>query len=56
MLDSFSLNREKEVKAKPLEALKKLGHEKLELDEYESASVCSHSWPERSTWFRNYRI
>ncbi|ETW82235.1 AAA family ATPase, CDC48 subfamily [Heterobasidion irregulare TC 32-1] len=35
MLDSFSPNREKEVKAKPLEALKKLGHEKLELDEYE---------------------
>lgn len=30
-----------EVKAKPMEALKKLGHEKLKLDEYESA--CTYS-------------
>jgi hypothetical protein len=30
-----------DVKAKPMEALKKLGHEKLKLDEYESA--CTYS-------------
>lgn len=29
------------MKAKPMEALKKLGHEKLKLDEYESA--CTYS-------------
>lgn len=37
MLDSYgSPERKKEVKAKPLEALKKLGHKDLKLDEYES--------------------
>jgi hypothetical protein len=34
------------VKAKPMEALKKLGHEKLKLDEYESAYTFY--------WFTNF--
>lgn len=42
MMDSFtSPERKKEVKAKPLEVLKKLGHTDLKLDEYESASLFS---------------
>lgn len=40
MLDSFaSPEPKKKVKAKPLEALKKLGHTDLKLDEYESTST-----------------
>jgi len=34
-LNSYGHEGSKEVKAKPLEALKRLGHEKLKLDEYE---------------------
>ncbi|KAI0060453.1 ATPase [Artomyces pyxidatus] len=35
VLEAYSPDRPKEVKAKPLEALKKLGHGQLKLDEYE---------------------
>ncbi|TFY81775.1 hypothetical protein EWM64_g2236 [Hericium alpestre] len=35
MLDSWGPTKRKEVKAKPLEALKKMGHVDLQLDEYE---------------------
>lgn len=36
-LTSYGSEGSREVKAKPMEALKRLGHEKLKLDEYESA-------------------
>ncbi|KAA1472204.1 ATPase [Dentipellis sp. KUC8613] len=35
MLDSFGSGQRKDVKAKPLDALKKMGHTQLKLDEYE---------------------
>ena len=40
-INSYGQEGAGEVKAKPMEALKKLGHEKLKLDEYESA--CTYS-------------
>jgi hypothetical protein len=41
LINSYGPEGSLEVKAKPMEALKKLGHEKLKLDEYESA--CTYS-------------
>jgi hypothetical protein len=41
LINSYGYEGSSEVKAKPMEALKKLGHEKLKLDEYESA--CTYS-------------
>lgn len=44
MLDTFaSGDKKKEVKAKPLEALKRLGHTDLKLDEYESTQNLFHT-------------
>ena len=37
LINSYGHERSREVKAKPMEALKRLGHEKLKLEEYESA-------------------
>ena len=37
-MDSLSPSPKKEVQAKKSEALKRLGHKDLKLDEYESAS------------------
>ncbi len=39
LLNSYGAEGSKEVGTKPMEALKKLGHEKLKLNEYESEIV-----------------
>ena len=41
LINSYGHEGSREVKAKPMEALKRLGHEKLKLDEYESARTYS---------------
>ena len=46
LLSSYGPEGSKEVGAKPLEALKRLGHEKLKLNEYESAFALSRSDPQ----------
>ena len=46
VLDSASPDKKGNVKAKQLEALKRLGHAGLQLDEYES--TCRHSTPNMS--------
>ena len=46
-MHSMGLNEQKEVKAKSLKALEKLGHTNLKLDEYES--VCLLGFP-RNEW------
>ena len=38
-IDAMSHGSKKEVQAKKTEALKRLGHKNLKLDEYESASL-----------------
>src|SRR5712672_2652747 len=55
----FGYEGSREVNAKPMEALKKLGHEKLKLDEYES--TCTYStrlriWLRYSYPFRANRV
>lgn len=42
MLDSVSHEKKEDVKAKQLEALKRLGHTGLKLDEYERESISNH--------------
>jgi hypothetical protein len=58
VIDSYGNEGSREVKSKPMEALKRLGHEKLRLDEYESA--CTYSTRLRilrySYFFRANRV
>jgi ATPase family AAA domain-containing protein 1 len=56
LLNSYVHEGSKEVKAKPMEALKRLGHENLKLDEYESALTYSYSFSLQTSYFSSERI
>jgi hypothetical protein len=52
LINSYGSEGSKEVGTKPLEALKRLGHEKLKLNEYESEFALSRPRLQALTYLR----